>query len=78
LPKIQFCEGAARLANLAGEAARSSIGLDGKVHEATATGVSVAVASCVADVIRAIEFPRSKDGVTQVHYPFTVRSTAGN
>jgi hypothetical protein len=78
LPKIQFCYEKELLASpqLAGEVTTSFlIGLDGKVQESNASGVSVAVASCVNEVIRAIEFPRAQDGATEVHYPFTFRSS---
>jgi hypothetical protein len=44
----------------------------GKVTSATAEGVDEQVASCVADVISNIEFPKPKDGGgVQVSYPFT-------
>jgi hypothetical protein len=44
----------------------------GKVTSASAEGVDEQVASCVADVISNIEFPKPKDGGgVQVSYPFT-------
>jgi tetratricopeptide (TPR) repeat protein len=52
---------------------RFFIGHDGKVSAATATGVSPEVASCVADVIKHIDFPAGNDGTIEVHYPFTFR-----
>ena len=48
----------------------------GKVTTANASGVSTEVASCVAGVIRSIEFPTPKGGGgVQVNYPFTFRPT---
>jgi hypothetical protein len=50
----------------------------GTVSESHAKGVNDEVASCVAGVIRAIEFPRPKGGGgVQVNYPFTFRPTGG-
>jgi hypothetical protein len=47
---------------------------NGAVKSATAAGFDPAVASCVADVIRDIEFPASKGGGgVQVNYPLTFR-----
>jgi hypothetical protein len=47
---------------------------DGKVGNASGTGVSPAVSSCVADVIKAIWFPKPKGGGgVQVNYPFSFR-----
>ena len=49
----------------------------GAVSVAQAEGVSPEVASCVAGVVRAIEFPRSVHGEpVQVTYPFTFRRTS--
>ncbi len=51
---------------------------DGKVAQAAASGVSPRVASCVAGVIRNIEFPKPKGGGgVQVNYPFTMRPSGG-
>jgi len=51
---------------------------DGKVASATGSGVSGNVARCVANVIKAIEFPKPKGGGgVQVNYPFTLRPTGG-
>jgi hypothetical protein len=45
---------------------------DGKVAQATASGVDVEVANCVAQAIKKIEFPKPKGGGgVQVNYPFT-------
>ena len=42
--------------------------------DSTGSGVDPEVASCVADVIRGIEFPKPKGGGgVQVNYPFTFR-----
>ncbi|MBA2539482.1 MAG: AgmX/PglI C-terminal domain-containing protein, partial [Deltaproteobacteria bacterium] len=49
------------------------IASDGSVQSSAANGVSEAVSTCVADVIKNIEFPRWEAGSTQVHYPFTFR-----
>lgn len=48
----------------------------GKVASATASGVDPAVASCVADVIKAIVFPRPRRGGVAVNYPFAFRAAA--
>lgn len=42
----------------------------GRVTNSTASGVDPEVASCVADVIKSIEFPKSKGGGVHVNYPF--------
>jgi hypothetical protein len=50
----------------------------GDVAAANATGVDPEVATCVAGVIKAIEFPKPKGGGgVQVNYPFTFRPTGG-
>lgn len=50
----------------------------GTVSEAKASGVNGEVASCVAAVIKSIEFPKPKGGGgVQVNYPFTFRPTGG-
>jgi Ca-activated chloride channel family protein len=47
------------------------IGATGAVMAAEATGMDAEVSSCVASVLKAIEFPAAKDGGTiQVNYPF--------
>jgi len=75
--RIEYCYERELLAKpaLAGVmATQFLIGSDGTVKSATATGVDPGVATCVADVIKAIEFPRvSGEGTVQVHYPFTFR-----
>ena len=74
LQKIQYCYEKELLATagLAGVVQlRFAIGGDGHVTRASATGVG-AVASCVARVVEAIEFPRPRDGgALQVVYPLT-------
>ncbi len=79
IPKITYCYEKELLANagLSGTVqTQFFISPDGTVTDARATGVSDAVASCVADVIKAIEFPKPKGGGgVQVNYPFTFRST---
>jgi len=47
---------------------------DGNVASSAASGVDPKVSTCVADVIKAIEFPKPKGGGgVQVNYPFTFR-----
>ena len=53
--------------------AQFAIGGDGKVTQSDASGVDPAVASCIAGVIKAIEFPKPKSGTVGVNYPFTFR-----
>jgi hypothetical protein len=51
---------------------------DGKVATSSSNGISPRVASCVAGVIKAIEFPKPKGGGgVQVSYPFTMRPDGG-
>lgn len=45
----------------------------GAVSTSTATGVTEEVSTCVAAVIKAIEFPKPKSGNVQVYYPVTFR-----
>jgi len=47
-----------------------SIALDGAVTRANATGVHPDVASCVANVILGLEFPKPTGGGVEVTYPF--------
>jgi hypothetical protein len=77
LQKIQYCYEKQLLARptLAGKVVVQFYILpSGKVASATASGVDPEVASCVADVIKAIEFPRPKHGGVQVNYPFNFRT----
>jgi hypothetical protein len=48
------------------------------VATSNASGVDPEVSSCVAGVIKSIEFPKPKGGGgVQVNYPFTFRPTGG-
>jgi len=79
LQKLQLCYEQELLAApaLAGTVkADFTIGVDGKVTSSTATGVHANVASCVANVIKAIEFPTPKGGVVRVVYPFVFAPAA--
>jgi pSer/pThr/pTyr-binding forkhead associated (FHA) protein len=50
----------------------------GAVLNSKATGVDGDVSSCVADVIKTIQFPKPKGGgLVNVRYPFTFRPTGG-
>ncbi|MBL0215520.1 MAG: AgmX/PglI C-terminal domain-containing protein [Myxococcales bacterium] len=76
IQKIQYCYERELLAkpNLTGMVrSQFLIGETGAVSSATATGVDPNVASCVAGVIKDIEFPKPSSGVVQVNYPFTFR-----
>lgn len=72
--KIQFCY-ERELANqptLAGTVtAKFVIGPDGFVASSEASGMDGAVATCIAGVIKAIEFPKPKGAKVSVTYPFT-------
>jgi hypothetical protein len=51
---------------------------NGTVASSNASGVDGQVSSCVAGVIKSIEFPKPKGGGgVQVNYPFTFRPTGG-
>lgn len=55
--------------------ARFTIGKDGRVLDASASGMGPAVDDCVAGVIRRITFPAPRGGgIVTVTYPFTFRS----
>ncbi len=77
LQKIQYCYEKQLLvdAKLQGTVmVQFFITPDGNVATANASGVNRTVASCVADVIKAIEFPKPKGGGgVQVNYPFNFR-----
>jgi hypothetical protein len=78
LPKISYCYEKELLAHptIAGEVSvQFFLGETGKVTGSVGAGFDVNVASCVADVVANIEFPRMPSGVT-VHYPFTFRAPA--
>ncbi len=77
--KLQYCYEKELLAkqNLAGTVATQfTITEQGVVGSVTASGVDPTVSSCMANVIKGIEFPKPKGtgGVT-VSYPFTIRPT---
>lgn len=78
LPKITYCYEKALLTkpSLAGTVtAKFFIAPNGSVASSEASGVDPTVASCVAQVIKGIEFPKPKGGGgVQVNYPFTFRS----
>jgi hypothetical protein len=77
LQKVQDCYEQQLVAKpgLAGTiSAQFFITPDGSVASSVATGVDPEVASCVAGVIRDIEFPKPKDGgAVHVNFPFTFR-----
>ena len=79
LQKIQYCYEKQLLAKptLAGTVqAQFFITPNGTVASSTGNGVDGEVSSCVADVIRNIEFPKPKGGGgVQVNYPFTFHSS---
>jgi hypothetical protein len=77
IQKITYCYEKQLLAKpaLAGTVATQFfITPNGTVASSTGSGVDPEVASCVADVIKGIEFPKPKGGGgVQVNYPFTFR-----
>jgi len=77
IQKIQYCYEKELLAksNLAGTVqTQFFITPNGNVASSTGSGVDPQVASCVAAVIKGIEFPKPKGGGgVQVNYPFTFR-----
>ncbi len=80
IQKLQYCYEKELLAKpaLSGTVATSfTITESGVVGSASASGVDATVASCMAQVIKGIEFPRPKGtGGVAVTYPFTVRPAA--
>jgi hypothetical protein len=83
LHKIQYCYEKELLGNgtLRGIVdVHFLIQIDGRVSTVETSGVSPAVASCVAEVIERIEFPAQGAGIpdrraiTDVRYPFTFRN----
>ncbi len=82
IQKIQYCYEKQLLGKpgLAGTVmVRFFIATTGQVTSATAAGVDPEIASCVAAVVKTIEFPRPKGGGgVQVNYPFTFKSTEGS
>lgn len=81
LAKIQYCYEKELLAkpSLSGTVQTSFLIMpNGTVASASGNGVDGTVASCVASVVKSIEFPKPKNGGSvQVNYPFIFRSTAG-
>jgi serine/threonine protein kinase len=81
LPKITYCYEKELLdkPGLAGTVtAHFRIGPSGLVEQCSADGLDDEVASCVADVIKAIAFPKpTGEGGVDVHYPFNFRATGG-
>ncbi|MBC7974979.1 MAG: AgmX/PglI C-terminal domain-containing protein, partial [Myxococcales bacterium] len=79
LQKIQYCYEKQLLAKptLSGTVqAQFFITPNGTVASSTGSGVDGEVSSCVANVIRNIEFPKPKGGGgVQVNYPFTFHSS---
>lgn len=77
IQKIQYCYEKELLAksNLAGTVnTQFFITPNGNVASASGNGVDPEVSSCVASVIKGIEFPKPKGGGgVQVNYPFTFR-----
>ncbi len=77
IQKIQYCYEKELLAKstLSGTVqTQFFITPNGNVASSTGSGVDPQVSSCVADVIRGIEFPKPKGGGgVQVNYPFTFR-----
>ena len=81
IQKIQYCYEKQLLAKptLAGTvSAQFFITPNGTVAQSTGTGLDNEVASCVAEVIKNIEFPKPKGGGgVQVNYPFNFHSSGG-
>jgi hypothetical protein len=79
LPQIKYCYEKQLLVKpgLAGTVNSAfQISPQGSVLNSSASGVSNDVSSCVADVIKTIQFPKPKGGgLVQVRYPFTFRAT---
>ncbi len=81
IQKIQYCYEKQLLAKptLAGTvSAQFFITPNGSVAQSTGSGLDPEVASCVAEVIKNIEFPKPKGGGgVQVNYPFNFHSSGG-
>lgn len=78
--KIQYCYEKRQLVKptLAGTVTTQFfIKPDGKVVSANASGLDRDVSRCVAEVFKAIEFPRSESGRVQVTQPITFRPDGG-
>jgi tetratricopeptide (TPR) repeat protein len=81
IQKIQYCYEKELLVSpgLTGTiSTRFVISANGRVAQATASGVDSAVSSCVAAVIRAIEFPRPGGGASvEISFPFGFAPAGG-
>lgn len=81
LPRIKYCYEKQLLVkpSISGDViSQFQISPQGSVLNSTASGVSKEVSSCVAGVIKTIQFPKPKGGgLVQVRYPFTFRPTGG-
>jgi hypothetical protein len=76
LPKIQYCYEKQQLSKpaLTGRlVVQFYILPSGRVASAAGSGVDPEVASCVADVIKTVEFPKPRNGGVAVVYPFNFR-----
>jgi tetratricopeptide (TPR) repeat protein len=76
IAKISYCYERQLLGNPRLEGTmqtRFTIGTTGRVLAVTVTGIDEEVATCVASVIRSIEFPPVGDSTVIVNYPFTFR-----
>jgi FHA domain len=82
LAKIQYCYEKELLAkpSLSGTVQTQFLIMpNGTVASASGNGVDGSVASCVASVVKGIEFPKPKNGGSvQVNYPFIFRSSGGS
>jgi len=81
LPRIRNCYEKELLVNQALNGTivtQFQISPQGSVLNATANGVDPKVASCVAEAIKSIQFPKPKGGgLVNVRYPFTFRPAGG-
>lgn len=78
-PRVEQCVAVAARHDprLAGTVvAKFYVGNDGVVAEATATGVSAALAGCIARAMAQARFPRGLGGLT-VAYPVTIVPASG-
>ena len=81
LPQIKYCYEKELLVrpSLSGTVVTQfQISPSGNVLDAKAKGVHGSVSSCVADVVKSIDFPKPKrGGLVQVRYPFTFHPVGG-
>ncbi len=76
LAKLQYCYEKTLLANPGIEGnvtVKFTIGIEGSVIDATATGVHPDVESCVVQQVRTFKFPRPTAGTVEVSYPFAFK-----